>query len=284
VVLAAADFLLILDAFSESPTVGGWFMAIHIALTFAAFVASRASIASSGWNSLAIPLGAAFGPCGMLAIHLVNPWSFQGAAPSRPATRPRRPDPKSAKLYAPITPGVMLARLLDRRITFPAADQIESLDTILRGGPLPARRRALEAAVRSFEPRLSTLVASALRDPDQTIRALAAAAAAQVGHNLSQQLAETEEAVPSFDTLYTRAMLLFEHGCHNVLLPQTLRAKHRRSAFEYLQECRLSAPKDDKRLSTIVDALGMLRLELASAQPERPKLVHLREMPADHGG
>jgi len=172
--------------------------------------------------------------------------------------------------------------MLDRRITFPAAEQIESLSAILRGGSLPARRKALETAVRSFEPRLSKLISAALRDDDQTIRALAAAAAAQVSHNLAQQLEELEGPDRSFDTSYARAMLLYDHGCHNVLLPHTLRSKHRRAAFADLQECRRNAPAGDHRLGAIVDALSTLGLELAPAQPGKPRLVHLQELPASH--
>ena len=178
----------------------------------------------------------------------------------------------------------VLARMLDRRVTFPAAEQIESLGAILRAGSLPSRRKALETAVRCFEPRLSPLIAAALQDDDQTIRALAAAASAQVSHNLSQQLDELEGRDRSFDLSYARAMLLFDHGCHNVLLPHTLRSKHRRAAFAELQDCRRNAPAEDYRLDAIVDAISTLGLELAPAQSGKPRLVHPQELPAAHGG
>src|SRR3546814_1069079 len=86
-----------------------------------------------------------------------------------------------------MSPVERLGRILDDRVRYPESDEIGSLATMLRYGNLQARYRALETAVISFEPRLSPLIVMALSDEDQTIRALAAAAAAQVSYNLAQQ-------------------------------------------------------------------------------------------------
>lgn len=280
-VLAFADFTLIADAFSRTSHFGGWFVPLHLGLTIVALAVSHRKMSRrGGWDSLAFPVGAALGPCAMLAIYLIKPWSFfapQTVGPIVPSFSKRK-----LNSCGPVTPMGVLARMLDRRITFPATDQVESLVTILRSGCLTARRKALETAVRSFEPRLSTLIAAALRDEDQTIRALAAAASAQVGHNLTEQLIELGVTDPSFDKLYMRAMLQFDHGCHNVLLPGPLRGKYRRAAFEDLQACRRRAPPNDHRMPAIVNALDLLGVELSPGRPGKPQLVLIQDQPSPH--
>lgn len=280
--LALADLALIVDAFSNRPHFESSFVPLHLVLTIVALMVSHRQVSrQGGWDCLAFPLGAAIGPCAMLLIYLAKPWSIfarQVVGSVVPSFSGRK-----MKLCGPVTPKAILARMLDRRITFPAADQVESLSTILRSGHVAARRRALETAVRSFEPRLSPLIAAALRDEDQTIRALAAAAAAQVGHNLNEQLTELDDTKPSMDKLYTRAMLYFDHGCHNVLLPEPLRANYRRGALEDLQACRRRARADDHRLPAIVDALGVLGVELSPTRLGKPQLVHFQEQPSPHG-
>lgn len=281
-ILALADLALIADAFSRTSYFGGSFVPLHLGLTIVALLVSHRKVTrQGGWDSLAFPLGAAIGPSAMLAIYLVKPWSI--FAPR--TVGPTVPSFSSRKLNrcGPVTPMAVLARMLDRRITFPETDQVESLVTILRSGCLASRRKALETAVRSFEPRLSTLIAAALRDEDQTIRALAAAAAAQVGHNLTEQLTELGVTDPSFDKLYMRAMLQFDHGCHNVLLPGPLRGKYRRAAFEDLQACRCRAPANDHRMPAIVDALDLLGVELSPGRPGKPQLVLIQDQPSPHG-
>lgn len=118
-----------------------------------------------------------------------------------------------------------MARLLDGRIHYPAPEGLDSLVAILRHGPVSARRRALETVVRAFEPGLSPLVARMLDDPDQTIRALAAAASARITQNLGEQRAALETRIAAGDdgAAETLGRLLAEHGRANRLLSDSQR-------------------------------------------------------------
>lgn len=124
-----------------------------------------------------------------------------------------------------------VARMLDGRVHHAAPETLGSLVTIMRHGDVPARRRALETVVRSFEPALSPLIALALTDGDQTIRALAAAASARVGQNLVRARA-TLEARDGDDpaTAATLAALLADHARADVLLSDSQRAHLRDDA------------------------------------------------------
>ena len=121
--------------------------------------------------------------------------------------------------------GLAVARMLDGRVHHAPAETLGSLVTVMRHGDVAARRRALETVVRSFEPSLSPLIALALTDGDQTIRALAAAASARVAHNL----AIAREGDPSGDHS-TLAALLADHARADVLLSDSQRAHLREDA------------------------------------------------------
>ncbi len=151
-----------------------------------------------------------------------------------PGTRilPRRRDDTLDEAQAPRRPrSAAVARLLDGRVRHAAPDTLGSLATVMRHGEVAARRTALETVVRSFEPALSPLVALALTDRDQTIRALAAAAAARIVRNLGEARAALEHRVATGDVgaAPILAALLADHARANVLL-STAQRQHLRDA------------------------------------------------------
>jgi hypothetical protein len=116
--------------------------------------------------------------------------------------------------------------LLEGRLSLVTAAKVGSLISVLRYGDVNDRMRAVEIAVRSFEPRLSPIVAAALLDPDQTIRALAAAASTQIAKNCDRTRARLERRLRQAGATGDPAdLILFlnSHGTHNVLLSQTTR-------------------------------------------------------------
>lgn len=160
------------------------------------------------------------------------------SSPPRPMLRPTPVRRQGAALA--------MARLLDGRVHYPAPEGLDSLVVILRHGSVAARRRALETVVRAFEPGLSPLVAQMLDDPDQTIRALAAAAAARIGQNLAEQRAALEGriAVGDLGAVETLARLLGEHGRANRLLSDSQRQNLRDEAATLLKTGGLAAESD----------------------------------------
>ncbi|MEP9400200.1 hypothetical protein [Sphingomonas sp. VNH70] len=112
------------------------------------------------------------------------------------------------------------ARMLDGRVLHADVDTLHSLVTVMRHGHVVERRRALETVVRSFRPALSPLIAQALTDGDQTIRALAAAASARVVQNLALARA----ALTAKGDRAALAELLADHARANVLLSDSQRA------------------------------------------------------------
>ena len=121
--------------------------------------------------------------------------------------------------------GLAVARMLDGRVHHAPAETLGSLVTVMRHGDISARRRALETVVRSFEPSLSPLIALALTDGDQTIRALAAAASARVAHNLALARECTRDGDPA-----ELAALLADHARADVLLSDSQRTHLREDA------------------------------------------------------
>ena len=274
---ALVDLLVLWAAFGQSQYEALWLELTHLGLTFAALWIVRAQLFGvNGWESLGLPLGAAFGPCAMVILYVLQPWSMMERQTGRLAIS----GPMRLRLghAIPATPMIKAARLLDERIRFATADRIEPLETILRHGSIVARRKALEAAVRSFEPRLSTLVSVALTDEDQTIRALAGAAAAQVSNNLIHHLNELEtQASENPDDLYALAMVQFEHARHNVLLPQSLRTQLYGRARKCLLEFDRNLPISDERHKAASDLLATLSAELLVFHVPKPRRrVHLR--------
>ncbi|WP_454278434.1 hypothetical protein [Sphingomonas sp. Marseille-Q8236] len=166
-----------------------------------------------------------------------------------------------------------MARLLDGRVHYPAPEGLDSLVAVLRHGSVAARRRALETVVRAFEPGLSPLVARMLDDPDQTIRALAAAASARITQNLAEQRAALEARIAAGDEAAVEILghLLAEHGCANHLLSDTQRQKLRDDAARLLD--RQGLGQDAARLAVEAawrarDYAAIDRIHAASSGPE----------------
>lgn len=264
-VLTVADLALCFAAFGWDMVAAPWFGILHTGLSLAALAILRSQFKDArGWNGLALPLGAAFGPAAILFLLIARPWSafrFRG--------KPRPTSPASSHAaQRPDDSAHLIERLLDERILFPRPERVESLAVILSHGDLESRCRTLETVVRSFEPRLSPLIAKALADPDQTVRALAAAASAQISANISERVARIEaeveaEADLDVDGRYDFGMLLFNHGSYNVLLSQSQRTVLRAKAREHLVTL-LRGPKlDAKRSAIVADAVVLLGAEHA---------------------
>lgn len=129
--------------------------------------------------------------------------------------------------------GLAVARMLDGRVHHATPETLSSLVTIMRHGDVAARRRALETVVRSFEPALSPLIALALTDGDQTIRALAAAASARVAENLVLARAKLSARMATGtdpDAATALARLLADHARSDVLLSNSQRVHLREDA------------------------------------------------------
>ncbi len=151
-----------------------------------------------------------------------------------------------------------VARMLDGRVHHATPDTLSSLVTIMRHGAVGERRRALETVVRSFEPALSPLIALALTDSDQTIRALAAAASARVAENLVLARARLSEQVADGidpDAATGLARLLGSHARSDVLLSDSQRLHLREDAVATMVAA-IPRGTDDRRSETR-DALMM---------------------------
>lgn len=181
-------------------------MGAHLALTLAAVALWLRARTPGVAAAVAVPLGP---PAMLLAQWIARAPGGADVLPEKaPAAAPRMGE---------------VGRLLDGRVRHVGSDSLGSLALVLSHGDIAARRAALEAVVRSFEPALSPLVAQALSDGDQTIRALAAAAAARIVQNLGLAR-ERLEAAGARDEL---ARLLGDHARDNVLLSDTQRAQLR---------------------------------------------------------
>ena len=245
------------------------FVPMHLALTLAALaVWLRYQLATEVYDVPVLVLGAAFGPGGMLFCSLFKPWVWIARAYRLAGATPELGVQDPGKVAE--TPVGTLNRVLDGRITFPEADQLESLNTTLRFGGLADRRKALEAIVRSFEPRLSPLIAIALTDRDQTIRALAAAASAQISSDVTQKVSEVECKLAQQACSRELALLtiaLADHGCSNVLLPQTQRMHICRMTRSYLSGVRDQLRYDAKLSSQLSSALRDIDRQMPAFEP-----------------
>lgn len=209
----------------------GWVMAVHSALTMAGLAAWLRRGAAGGFASAMLGV---LGPIGLLAALPLGRLSRAGV-PRASDELFGRVSPRMARRGARLA----VARLLDGRIRHATPETLGSLVTIMRHGNVAARRRALETVVRSFEPALSPLIALALTDRDQTIRALAAAASARVVENLASArerlsaritLAAEGPDGTDPDAAQTLARLLADHARADVLLSDSQRIHLREDA------------------------------------------------------
>ena len=219
----------------------GWTLLVHAALTISGLV-----IWLRGGGEGFVP--AIFGLLGPLPILL--------AVPIDRAFRQRRPVAfelpfEAAGPAARTGADLKVARMLDGRVLHADAETLYSLVTIMRHGDVAVRRQALETVVRSFQPALSPLIALALTDPDQTIRALAAAAAARVGQNLTlARTALESHAIDDPAASATLAALLADHARGDVLLSDSQRAHLRDDAVTILR-----ATPGETDETTVLEAL-----------------------------
>ncbi len=217
--------LVVLTACWLAGLAAGWALAAHavasgIGLTLwlrsgaaAGFAAAMLGVTGPLGLLVALPLARSVKP----AAHRSNDEMF-GPVAGRSAQRGAR---------------LAVARMLDGRVHHATPDTLSSLVTIMRHGAVAERRRALETVVRSFEPALSPLIALALTDSDQTIRALAAAASARVAENLVLARARLSARVADGgdpDAATNLARLLGDHARSDVLLSDSQRLHLREDA------------------------------------------------------
>lgn len=213
----------------------GWALALHAALTALGYAVWLRGGATIGIGP-AVP--GVLGPAALLlALAIDRPWGRR-AGDAMPFDEAPRPAAQSGATLA-------VARMLDGRVHHAGPETLGSFVTILRHGDVAARRRALETVVRSFEPALSPLIAQALTDGDQTIRALAAAASARVAQNLALARAGTMEEEGEGAEL---AALLADHARADVLLSDSQRGHLREDAIA------LTAPGDPAHAALQIEA------------------------------
>ncbi|WP_313806478.1 hypothetical protein [Sphingobium sp.] len=266
------DLFLLLQSLIAGKGAILWFAPAHLALSSGALLAAMPRLKRlNALQGFALPIGAAIGPAGMLACLLLAPLVVQPRRKRQIAYQ--RSPVRQRRFMNGISPVERLGRILDDRVRYPDSDEIGSLATMLRYGNLQARYRALETAVTSFEPRLSPLIVMALSDEDQTIRALAAAAAVQVSYNLAQQRSELQARIApaqNLDDRYALAMLLADHGCFNQLLPQGQRLRLCQEAKRKLDDIAGLLKGGDIRRRALQAARAQLRRAMARAGKASP--------------
>ncbi len=228
----------------------GWALAIHAASSAIGFVTWLRHNTTTGFAPAMLGV---LGPLGLLA--------------ALPLTRIIRPSVQRSddEMFGPVAghstqrgARLAVARMLDGRVHHATPDTLSSLVTIMRHGAVAERRRALETVVRSFEPALSPLIALALTDGDQTIRALAAAASARVAENLVLARARLSARIADGvdpDAAMRLAKLLADHARSDVLLSDSQRLHLREDAVATMAAA-ISHGADDPRSATR-DALTM---------------------------
>lgn len=235
--LALADAALVAWAAVHLHGPIGAINAAHVALTFAALglCLVTARRADRRFDPSQMVIGSAFGPCGIFGMALAKAihrpqWSVR-ARPRAGSSAGHAGGETAAPEFD------FLYRALEDRITYPEPEQVESLSVTLRFGDQAARQNALQAVVRSFEPRLAPLIAVALSDKDQAIRALAAAASAQISHDVALAFAEMEAKIAAgvaLEEVLPVVLSVASHGCHDVLLPRTQQLILCRASASYL--------------------------------------------------
>lgn len=272
------DLLLLSRALLAGEGAILWFAPAHLLFSISALCCLIPRIKGlTAMQRFALPVGAALGPAGMLGCLLLAPLAARGASRKRQIVY-RNGRMGKARFVNRISPVERLGRILDERVRYPDSDEIGSLATMLHYGNLQARYRALETAVTSFEPRLSSLIVMALSDEDQTIRALAAAAAAQVSYNLAQQRNELQARIApaqGLDDRYALAMLLADHGCFNQLLPQGQRLRLCQEANRKLDDLAGLLKGGDIRRRALQAARAQLKRAMERYPAGKPRPVRM---------
>ncbi len=244
---------LVLTACWVSGIAAGWELATHAVFSALGFALW---LRSGGATSFAAAMLGVLGPLGLLVALPIGRLSQLTG---------RRSDDE---MFGPVAgrsaqsgARLAVARMLDGRVHHATPDTLSSLVTIMRHGAVAERRRALETVVRSFEPALSPLIALALTDGDQTIRALAAAASARVAENLVLARARLSARVADGtdpDAATTLARLLGDHARSDVLLSDSQRLHLREDAVATMVAAvpsRVDDPRSGTRDTLMMEAL-----------------------------
>jgi hypothetical protein len=238
VILSGFDLLSVGIGERQPAFFDSWFVLVHVAVTVVALaICLHQMIRTRSLDPIGLVIGASFGPAGMLTLALVKPWQWFSGRPRKGAREKPKKDEAPGERTDDTTS--IMARTLDDRVSYPEPDQIGSLVSTLRYGDRESRHKALQAVVRSFEPQLSPLIAVALTDKDQTLRAIAAAASAQINYEVGQRYLEMEEKVSrsaSIEDTLPLVLSVASHGSHNVLLPQSQRLHLTQSSSRHLEE------------------------------------------------
>lgn len=158
----------------------------------------------------------AFGPVAMLiafavARARVEAMRAGGATPARMSHLTLMPPRGSGRR--------LVDRIAEDQVALPTSAMLGSLHDMLRYGDIAGRQSAIATVVTNFEPRLSSIIARALTDPEQSVRAQAAAAATEI----TASLHKTRKAMAQGDDPRSFAAYLVEQGRHNVLLSDGMR-------------------------------------------------------------
>lgn len=177
--------------------------------------------ASSMPRRFAPILGCAIGPLGVF-IGIILPPVLGLIKRPHPTQHVKTADYRSQDEAEEHESMRLVRQLFDGRLYHPAPQTMGSLLTMIKLGSVSERIGALSAVVRNFDARLTVIVVHALNDPDQTVRALAAATAAQVAQTVARDR-DRLKSESSQDRLEA-AERLSAHAQHNALITDASRA------------------------------------------------------------
>lgn len=231
-------------------------------LTTLAFILRRDRVVAPA--ILPCLLGLAAGPLGIviaLVLTKVNR-RFPGNAPARDWT-------ELLCGRAEVRDRRLVDRVCDNRVRHPSPGELSSFYDILRFGNVTMRQRVVATVVRSFEPALAPVIARALTDPDQSVRAQAAAAATDFQNNFtSRRRALEARAASSGDpAAKTELAMLLGQNAEIVLFSDTVRAtllNESIAALTELRDCNALSPAADRRLAELL---------LMSGRPEQARTL-----------
>lgn len=259
-VIAWAAVLTVVEAATLAlaatwPAVGRATGLIHAGCALAMLPAIRGRSARPG--GAAVWVACALGPAGILVV-----FAAQRMLRGRRFTLPLAGTTAQAgeSERAPIT----ATRILDERVRHCDADRLGSLTRVFRRGTTSDRQAAIEAVISRFEPRLTPIIALALADRDQTIRALAASASTQIAQRLARRKAHLEVAIAHGGQIADQivlADLLAAHGRHDVLLSDTQRERISNQARVLFRATLDGLASDDPAYVKIVERLHALEPE-----------------------
>ena len=252
IALAIVELMMLAGCWISGVAVG-WAIAAHAVVSALGFGVWLRSGAAAGFAATMLGV---LGPLGLLVALPIGRLSR--------ISRQRSDD----DIFGPVSRGsaqrgarLAVARMLDGRVHHATPDTLSSLVTIMRHGAVAERRRALETVVRSFEPALSPLIALALTDSDQTIRALAAAASARVAENLvlsrTRLSARVADAADP-EAAASLAALLADHARSDVLLSDSQRLHLREDAVATMvaaSSCEAGDSRSATRDTLMIEAL-----------------------------